>query len=83
MNLKSLKESQRIKTVPFVGKGEGRKNLENLGINELHKNWCYGYITNEVRFVLLAAVIINPSIAVSVRCTELHILPASVQRVCS
>ena len=55
--------------------------MENLGINELHKNWCYGYITNEVRFVLLAVVINNHSIPVSVRCTELHILTASVKRV--
>jgi hypothetical protein len=60
MNLKSLKERQCIKLVPFVGKGEERENLENLGINELHKKWCYDYITNEVRFVLLAAVIIKP-----------------------
>ena len=48
------------KTNTFRWQGRRKKNLENLGINELHKNWCYEYITNEVRFVLLAAVIIKP-----------------------
>ena len=78
MNLKLLKECQCIKIIPFVGKGEERKNLKKLGINESHKNWRYGHITNEARFVLLAVVIINTSIQVSVQCTELHILPGSV-----
>jgi hypothetical protein len=68
------------RTIAVVGKGEGRKNLENLDINELHKNWCYGHITNKVRFALLAAVIINHSIPVSVQCMELHIPSVSVQR---
>ena len=52
-------------------------------MNYIKKNWCYSYIMNKVRFVPLAAVIINPSIPVSVHCTELHTLPVSVQRVCS
>jgi hypothetical protein len=58
MNLKSLKERQCIK-IHFVGKGE--ENMENQGINELHKNWFNEYITNTVRFVFLEAVIMTPA----------------------